>query len=161
MALKIVNADLSHSRNIWDWRNDPISRSFSRKTNLVEWNDHDAWFRKSLKNKERFLYLGINEEPPHEIPIGIIRFDLVDFVRKHYEVSINIAPNARGKGLGHALLKSGTNKFLKDIDMRQCIRIYASVKLDNFASIRLFTSAGYFPCDSNGTDFGEYFINIS
>ena len=98
MVLKIVNATQSHSRDIWEWRNNPITRSVSKKTDEVSWNEHKAWFKKSLDNHRIFIYIGINNDYQKNIPIGIIRFNLVDFSQNHYEVSMNIAPNARKKG---------------------------------------------------------------
>ena len=158
MALKIVNANQSHSRYIWEWRNNPITRSFSRQTEKVEWSDHEAWFRKSLNNNKIFLYIGINKKSQRNIPIGILRFNLIDTGRMYYEVSINIAPNARKKGFGNCLLKDGTKKFMEDVD--KCIRIYASVKVDNISSIKLFTSAGYSIFDIDNDGFAKYFIDF-
>ena len=158
MVLKVVNADQSHSRDIWEWRNNPITRSVSGKTDKVEWNEHESWFRKSLNNNKNFLYIGINKNSQKDIPIGIIRFNLMEFSHKHYEVSINIAPNARKKGFGLCLLKDGTKKFIKDID--KSIRIYAVVKVDNLPSIKLFTSAGYSLCDTDNDGFAKYFIEF-
>ena len=73
MVLKIVNANQSHSRDIWEWRNNPITRSVSKKTHEVKWNEHKAWFQKSLDNHEIFIYIGINQESQKNIPIGIIQ----------------------------------------------------------------------------------------
>ena len=158
MLLEIINADQSHSRDIWKWRNNPITRSVSKKNDKVEWKDHEAWFSKSLDNNKIFLYIGINKNSQKDIPIGIIRFNLMDFSRQHYEVSINIAPNARKKGFGHCLLKYGTKKFIEDIE--KSIRIYAVVKVDNIPSIKLFTSAGYSLCDIEDNGFAKYFIDF-
>ena len=92
------------------------------------------------------------------IPIGVIRFDLVDFSQKHYQVSINISPNARKKGYGNCLLKNGTKKFIKNID--KCIRIYAEIKVNNLPSIKLFTSSGYSLCEIDNNGFAKYSIDF-
>lgn len=158
MVLKIVNANQSHSRDIWEWRNDPITRSVSKKTDKVEWSKHKSWFKKSLNNNEIFLYIGISKESQKSIPIGILSFNLMDFSKKHYEISINISPNSRKRGFGYYLLKDGTKKFIEDID--KCVRIYAFVKVDNLPSIRLFTSAGYTLCDIDNNGFAKYFLDF-
>jgi len=158
MTLQIVKAGISHSRDIWEWRNDPVSRSLSRQTERVEWNEHKSWYQKYLDNKKSYLYIGIKNETSHNIPIGVIRFDLMDFNQKYYEVSINIAPNSRGKGYGSLLLKRGTKKFIKDVD--KCIRLYAEIKVDNLLSIGLFTSAGYSPFESNNKGFLKFFNEL-
>ena len=158
MILKIVNADQSHSKDIWKWRNNEITRSVSRKTDKIKWDEHDSWFRESLDSNRIFLYIGINKISQKNIPIGIIRFNLMDFSQKHYQVSINIAPNARKKGFGHFLLQNGTKKFIKDID--KCTRIYAEIKVDNLPSTKLFTSSGYSFCDIDNNGFAKYFIEF-
>ncbi len=158
MVLKIVNADQSHSRDIWEWRNNPITRSVSRKTDKVEWKDHEEWFRKCLDSNKIFLYIGINKNYQKDISVGIIRFELMDLSQKNYEVSINIAPNVRKHGFGHYLLKDGTKKFIEDIN--KSTRIYALVKVDNIPSKKLFTSAGYSLCDIDDNGFAKYFIDF-
>ena len=157
MVLKIVNANQSHSKDIWEWRNNQVTRSLSRKTDKVKWIDHEAWFNNSLANKRIFLYIGINKKSQKNIPIGILRFNLVNTSQNHYEVSINIAPNARNKGFGHCLLRDGTKKFLNESN--KCVRIYAQIKVENLPSIKLFTSAGYSLYNVDIDGFAKYFID--
>ncbi len=160
MNITIVNADKSHSKYIWEWRNDPVTRSFSRNKEEVKWNEHKEWFKKSLKDPKKFLYVGISIEP-NKIPIGIISFELINTKKNYYEVSINISPFMRGKGLGHSLLKYGTKSF--NCEVKKCNRIYAEVKTDNIPSINLFNSAGY-RYTPNGTThekFIKYFLDCN
>tara|TARA_B100000131_G_scaffold310012_1_gene341177 strand:+ start:278 stop:754 length:477 start_codon:yes stop_codon:yes gene_type:complete len=156
MTITVVNADKSHSRDIWEWRNDPISRSFSRNKEEIEWDEHQTWFEKSLTNPKKFLYVGISIES-NKMPMGIIRFDLIDPKKYFYEVSINISPIMRGKGIGRFLLNYGTQAF--NCEVKKCNRIYAEVKTDNLSSILLFTSAGYTPYENNHKEFTKYFID--
>ena len=158
MVLKIVNADKSHSREIWEWRNNSITRSVSRKTDQVEWNNHEVWFKNSLESNRVFLYVGINKKFEKNVPIGVIRFNQMNISQNHYEVSINIAPHARKKGFGYYLLRDGTKKFIEEID--KCNRIYALVKVNNIPSIKLFTSAGYSLCDIGNDGFAKYFLDF-
>ena len=156
MTITIVNADKSHSRDIWEWRNDPVTRYFSRNKEEVKWNEHEKWFENSLKNPKKFLYVGVSLGSK-KMPMGIIRFDLINPKKYYYEVSINIAPIMRGKGLGPFLLNYGTQAF--DCEVNKCNRIYAELKVDNNASIKLFTSAGYIPCKTTTKEFTHYFID--
>jgi UDP-2,4-diacetamido-2,4,6-trideoxy-beta-L-altropyranose hydrolase len=158
MSFKIESANLSHSKNIWKWRNDPITRSVCRNTDEVSWEDHDSWFNGSLENPDRYFYIGVSVTPENETPIGVIRFDVSSSSPEHCEVSINIAPSARGKQFGYLLLREGTQRFAGEIS--RPIRIFAEVKTDNLASMRLFASAGYSPCDDDSKDFNRYFLDI-
>ena len=158
MSLNIVSANLSHSKDIWRWRNDPITRSFSKNTNEVSWEDHDSWFRKSLTNPNRYLYIGVSATPEYEESIGIVSFDIFSSYPEHSKVSINIAPRVRGKRFGYLLLKEGTENFAREI--KRSIRIFAEVKINNLASIRLFTSSGYSSCDHDNTNYYQYFLDL-
>ena len=158
MSLNIVSANLSHSKDIWKWRNDPITRSVSKNINEVSWGEHDSWFRKSLTNPNRYLYIGVSATHEYEESIGIVRFDISSSYPEHSKVSINIAPRARGKRFGYLLLKEGTENFAREI--KRSIRIYAEVKINNLASIRLFTSSGYSSCDHDNTNYYQYFLDL-
>ena len=96
MKVEVVTANITHSRSIWEWRNDPITRSMSRSKDLVSWEDHSNWFQKTLANPNRIMYVGISEQ----LPIGIVRFDIINNLEDSFEISININPLQRGKGLG-------------------------------------------------------------
>ena len=158
MSFNVVSANLSHSRDIWQWRNDPITRSVSKNTREVSWEDHDSWFRKSLTNSYRYLYIGVSTTPEDEEPIGIVRFDISSSSPEYSKVSINISPRARGKRFGYLLLKEGTENFANEI--KRSIRIFAEVKVNNLASIRLFTSSGYSSCNHYEKNYNRYFLDL-
>ncbi len=40
----VRKANESDSRDIFDWRNDELTRQMSHTTDLVEWDGHSAWF---------------------------------------------------------------------------------------------------------------------
>ena len=93
------------------------------------------------------------------MPIGIISFELINSNKIYYEVSINISPLMRGKGLGQSLLDYATKSFYCDV--KKCNRIYAEVKTDNIPSINLFNSAGYryTPYETTHEKFIKYFLD--
>ena len=141
MNLKLINADMSHSRNAWMWRNDPITRYYSRNNRMISWEDHDSWFRQLITHSECYLYIGMTVSPCIKNSISMIRFDICSSSPKASEVSINIAPQARGKGYGRLLLEKGTTEFTKEI--KRSFRVIAEVGSDNVTSTRLFRSGGY------------------
>ena len=155
MNLKLINADMSHSRNIWMWRNDPITRYYSRNNKMISWEDHDSWFRQLITHSECYLYIGMTVSPCIKNSIGMIRFDICSSSPKECEVSINIAPNARGKGYGRLLLEKGTTEFTQEI--KRSIRVIAEVRSDNVASTRLFRSAGYSRIKTNEKNLIDIF----
>ncbi len=134
--LTVARATQADSADLFAWRNDPQTRAVSLNTDEVAWADHERWFAASLENPRRVIYLvrdGANA-------IGMIRFD-IDEAGERAEVSINLNPNARGKGFGTRTLIAGLEQFAVDRpDLRGTT---AQIRSTNAPSIAIFTKAGY------------------
>ena len=152
MQFQIVNADLSHSKAIWEWRNDPVTRSMFRSQDFVLWEDHSNWYRKTLLNPNRIMYVGLNVQ----LPFGVVRFDSIYNLESSFEISININPLDRGKGLGLKILKLALIKLKEE--RPNVKKIIAKVKQENPASKRLFKSADFVAQQSNESEFNSYFF---
>ena len=150
MIVEVVTASLSHSRAIWEWRNDPVTRSMSRSKDLVSWEDHSSWYQKTLANPKRIMYVGIIEQ----LPIGFVRFDSINNIEDSFEISININPAERGKGLGLEVLKNSLHKLKQERPLVK--RIIAEVKKENPASNRLFVSCNFIPQQTSESGFNSY-----
>ncbi len=72
-----------------------------------------------------------------EAQVGQIRYDITDDTAV---VSLSLAREARGRGLGPALIWRGSERCFADSSVK-LIRAY--VKPDNKASIRAFSKAGF------------------
>ena len=155
MKVEVVTANISHSRAIWEWRNDPITRSMSRSKDLVSWEDHSNWFQKTLTNPNRIMYVGISEQ----LPIGIVRFDIINNLEDSFEISININPLQRGKGLGLEVIKNAL--FALKQERPSAKKIIAEAKKENPASNRLFVSSGFIPQQSRESDFNSYLYSYN
>ena len=139
-SVRLISACESHSHAIWEWRNDELTRQMSRSPEVVSWNNHERWFKNSLANRNRFIYVGIIEcDPPP--PVGMIRFDLSEESDGVYEVSINVAPNHRGFGIGGKLLDLGIDKLRSEAEV--CNRVLAEVRVINESSNALFLRRGF------------------
>ena len=53
----IKHASLRDVDDIFEWRNDPLSRKFSTNTKPISKNTHVKWFKKSLKNKRNQYFI--------------------------------------------------------------------------------------------------------
>lgn len=135
MTLKIYPAKTGDSHDVWVWRNDVQTRENSQCSDKITWNDHDKWFKNSLKNKNTIMLLSINDE---DLKIGVCRFDL-DIHRKYATVSINLNPEMRGKGYSSDMLLKSI-KYLWEI---LPVDIKAKIKVKNTASIKCFESCGF------------------
>ena len=135
--VSIKSATEEHSKAIWEWRNDATTRAMSLNQDLVSWENHQSWYERVLTNSNRHLYVGYKDS----IFFGMVRFDKCENKDHAYEVSINLDPQQRGKGLGKLLLTKAIEHFwtqVADADL-----ILAEIKKENVASKKAFENAGF------------------
>ena len=85
------------SSDIFNWRNDDLSRIMAPQSDVVEWKNHQKWFQSTFDN---------------EIVVAI-RFDLNDS-KKEAKNSINLSQKLRGKGNANLCLKSTVDILMKE-----------------------------------------------
>jgi RimJ/RimL family protein N-acetyltransferase len=118
------------------WRNDPVTRAVSRNHDPVPWADHQPWFHKAIRDDARAVYIvELGGQP-----VGTVRFD--QETATLWEVSINLAPEARGRGLGKAVLAAAEQAFAPT---HHGVSLKATVLGGNAASAGLFEGSGYRP----------------
>ncbi len=123
---------------LFAWANDPAARAASFSTEPIARPDHVSWLRARLSDPSCRLWIGLAADDG--TPFGVVRFEPDADGRA--VVSINVAPEARGRGLGNALLRAGlvaARRSLHPIGFR------AWVRADNVASVELFRTAGFAP----------------
>ena len=109
------------------WRNDPVTRAMARNREAVDEASHLAWFAGALADSRRTFLIGEVEGEK----IGMVRFDRGD----ETEVSINLNPAHRGRGLSYPLLMAALACVDGDV--------WAEIRPENAASLRLFERAGF------------------
>lgn len=132
------------------WRNDPDSRRMFRNVAEVTATEHSMWLTDVLADPSRLLVIGDDESGRS---IGSVRFDPWGSVAAAaFEVSITVAPEARGKGYSASLLIEAENCAARILGARE---LWANIRSDNWLSIRLFELCGYTssPIES---DFGSW-----
>ena len=141
------------SRQLWQWRNDPVTRAGSRSSAEVSWDDHLRWFTASLTRTDRVLL--VVEDPAG--PAGTVRWDLVrerdgePGGSHEWEVSITVAPERRGQNLGRPLLRAGEVALAEKTSGvtrsggTEVHAYLAVVRIDNQSSMRLFETSAYLP----------------
>ncbi len=130
------------ARIVMGWRNDPHTLEMSFDETPKVW---EAFFPEFVES-----YFSLADLPPlfalHEGKrVAFLRFRPIEHPlqkrRKICEISLNVAPEHRGKGLGQAILVE-INPWL----IRQGYQdVYAEIKLQNEASLKAFAKAGYKP----------------
>lgn len=133
-------ADAEDADTLHVWRDDPATRASSRSTAPVPRERHVQWLASVLDDPDRLLL--VVEDPQQDArPVGTVRFD-----RKAdggpWEVSITVAPEARGRGLGRQVLEAGWAAWRGRTGGGT---VQAVVRPDNLASVRLFEASGWRP----------------
>ncbi|MGP6176498.1 GNAT family N-acetyltransferase [Microbacterium sp. A196] len=130
---------------LFDWRNDDETRARSRFRGAIDWDSHREWLERSLTDPNRRLFI----VGPETDPVGTVRWDRTAGL--DWDVSITVAPNRRGAGISRGVLASGERALASEVGAPY--RVLADIHINNDASRRLFSSAGYLPhmpADSEG-----------
>jgi RimJ/RimL family protein N-acetyltransferase len=128
MGLTLRAAAAADARLLFEWRNDPLTRSNSLETGLVPWEEHLRWLTASLARSDRRLLVAELEG----VPVGTVRFD------QHAdacEVSWTVAPAQRGRGLGKAIVAAAIAAAGPGV-------LVARIKHENAASQRIAEACG-------------------
>jgi N-acetylneuraminate synthase len=126
------------ARRAMAWRNDPHTRlmSFHREPRLWDdfWADYLRWM--SEAPGPVFAWSG-------GLRVGFLRFASMEPLQgaadRWVVISINIAPEARGRGMGLACLVAAEPL----LGRAGVSGVYAEVRTENTASMRMFEAAGY------------------
>ena len=129
--------------DLFEWRNDEDTREASFNTNEIDINEHDKWFKGSLVNPEKNIFIICDKNCNK---LGQIRFD-----RKgdSAELSITINPNYRNQGIGTLVLTKASKYYLDNFTVKKLV---GKVKTSNIASLKAFEKAGF----KIYKRFGEY-----
>ena len=119
---------------LFRWRNDPTARRQYLNSGMVRRSDHDRWFARTLADPRCCIYLA---EDPHGRRIGQFRLQRC---RGGAEISVSVARQARGHGIGALLVRRGAAVARRDLGVR---RVVAYVRPENIASAVAFLKAGY------------------
>lgn len=118
------------------WRNSEEHRRWSFTDRPIDPAEHAAWFNRFLGDSRR---VGFIMEDASAGPVGQIRFDPAPLPGM-LTVSIGIAPEHLGKGIGTLLLGEAVER--SEV-IERAVLIRAETFLDNLASRRIFEKAGF------------------
>ena len=123
--MRLRPATMEDAERLFDWRNDPVTRAASVHRDPVAWDDHLAWLEAALADPSRRILIAEDR-----VPQGTVRLD----GGQRTEVSITLAPAARGHGLATPILRLATDGRGPFV---------ARIRPDNAASRRAFEAAGF------------------
>lgn len=156
LSLEICYPIEQHARLIMEWRNDPHTLAMSYHRDPKIW---DRFFPEYCDT-----YFTDPALPPFFVlhggqPAVFVRFQRIAHPEnargRTVDVSINVAPHARGRGLGIAALRLCAD-YIGRVAGIDCI--LAEIRKENEQSCRTFIAAGYRPIgetDKTVVDTGE------
>lgn len=134
--IDVRSATLNDSKDIFTWRNDVQTRQMSHNSDVLTWDEHSRWFEATLASENRRLLVCIERKTNSKV--GIVRLDIGT---DSAEISINLAPNMRGKGLGKVCLIQAIKSFQCSFPQHKTLN--AEIKPENLSSQKSFEGVGF------------------
>jgi RimJ/RimL family protein N-acetyltransferase len=127
-------AELSDDARLLEWRNEPRTRLASLTPRKISAEDHRRWLASKLADTRCALFIILADAEP----IGQVRLDRIE--DELAEVSIGLAPQARGRGTGREALYLAAAAAWDRLGVKV---LTARIKADNEPSLRSFSAAGF------------------
>jgi len=131
----IKHAQISDMRNVFDLSNDKVIRESSFLPAAISWETHEKWFLTKINDPQTAFYMIKSQE---DTLVGVVRFDIDE--GQTYRISISLAADYRGKGLGKQIIENATSQVMREKNIQT---INAYIKEDNLSSFKSFEKAGY------------------
>ena len=116
------------------WRNDPTARAQSLSTEEIDGATHRTWLARRLADEGTRLFIAEADG----VASGMVRVDTTG--PGLGEISVAVAAEARGAGLGRLLVEQGARRAAAELALDS---IDAVIKPGNAASLATFRGAGF------------------
>lgn len=131
-AIKLRPAKPSDCHAIFAWANDPDTRSASFHTETIALEEHESWFATAIAEPDSLFIIEAGDEPA-----GVARIEATE--NNNAEISINLAPEARGRGLAWAAIMA----LISLAGHQGYGQLLARIRADNPRSQRVFEKSGF------------------
>ncbi len=132
--LKLRPATGEDCRLVYEWANDPETRSQSFQTNAILWETHEKWYCDCLERKDRELLICYHMDTP----VGQFR---IDTVGETATLSYSIAKGYRNRGYGIEMARIG-EEWIRS-RMPHIKTLCAEIKPENGSSRKMLGENGY------------------
>lgn len=129
-SMALADADL-----VLGWRNDPVTRENSRTSRAIDAVTHIQWLKERLADPRDHLY--IVETDKRRLPLGSAR------ISPDAEVSIMVAPQFRGNGIGQEILYLLSHEG----NVLKLPALHAQILATNKSSLLAFIHQDYLPTE--------------
>lgn len=131
----------SDAELVFQWRNDPFIVARSSLQSMVAWDEHQAWFARSIASHNQHLLFIVELGGT---PIGLVRYDRR--TNDDAEVAAYLLEAYTGRGLGVAAIREGCSKAFERWSVD---RIVACVRHDNPRGYKGFSRAGFVQAEAH------------
>lgn len=98
----LLETDLEHAFN---WRNDRRVWKWCRQNDILQWDNHVAWFHSTISDPSIRMYAITSRDEPSRV-VGVCGLTSIDTLNRRAEFSLYIDPELHGEGYGHRALKT-------------------------------------------------------
>jgi len=137
-AFTLRAATRADAHRLFELANEPAIRAASFNPAPIDWHTHTKWFERRLTDPRSVIDLVCE---PDGSAVGYVRFE-IDDDRRVATVSVALGDAGRGRGLGAAAVRRGTQAFAR-LHQGRVAAVEALIRTDNPASLGTFRAAGY------------------
>jgi UDP-2,4-diacetamido-2,4,6-trideoxy-beta-L-altropyranose hydrolase len=132
--IRIRQAAVDDAALLWQWANEPGTRANSLNSKPISWDVHQDWYAQKLRSTDCRLWIMEHKE----LAIAQIRYDRIS--ADEAQISLSVARQMRGKGVGSLLLKMTLPMAARELRVASMRAIALS---ENKASRRVFEKASF------------------
>jgi UDP-2,4-diacetamido-2,4,6-trideoxy-beta-L-altropyranose hydrolase len=132
-AVRLRPAGPGDCRQIWEWANEPATRSASFSSDPIPWEQHQRWFAGRLRDPGCVFLIVQNDGEA----IGQVRFELKQSAAV---ISVSLTERFHRHGLGARVIRMAVDELLRT---RPIELVHAYIRQENVASLRAFAKAGF------------------
>jgi RimJ/RimL family protein N-acetyltransferase len=121
-------------RLLWQWANEPGTRTGSFNPLPISWEEHQNWFARKRSDPEVLLQIATG---PGGVPLGQVRFEIQN---REAIISVSLDSACRGWSLGPEVIRKASRQLL---DGGRVDAVIALVRQDNSVSRGAFLRAEF------------------
>lgn len=148
--LELVKCESHDIVFLFNLANDKEVRNNAKNSGQISWEKHQEWFSNKLKNENTQIYI----LKKREVPIGQIRFDLIN---DEWVVDYSVISEERGKGYGLILIEKGIEHLKKEVKNRSFF-VTGEVFRNNIGSCKVFEKLDFVRINNNETIINQLVV---
>ena len=137
-VVTLREATMADMEKVFHWRNDAGIVALSGSQRPVSLSDHQAWFPYIIRSERHRLFVVVE---PLAGEAGTVRIDMDGTDQSMATLTIYLMDGYRSRGIGTIAIEEGCDRAF--LTWPTLLRIKATIRSDNEASVRAFTRAGF------------------